>query len=106
MYSLVAHNLEHMEFLILTLWMTQKQGIHLIGYEMKEKLIKPSVAVAQHVERWRRFGRKGLTWRTHLRFALMLAFPLSFLLLSASLNTIGVLKGRWYQDSLPNFENE
>ena len=98
---LLENALEHSAFLILTLWMTQEQGVHTIDYEMKEELTKPWIAVANHIERWRLFGWKGLGWRAITRFVLTMASAICFLLLGAAINTIGIPKGRWYPDLFP-----
>ena len=96
--------LEYVSLQTLTLWMTQKRGAHAIDYEMKEELVKPWIALANNIERWRLFGWKGLGWRGTARFVLTLASSICFLLLGAAMNTIGIPKGRWYPDLFPKSE--
>ena len=93
--------LEYVSLQTLTLWMTQKRGAYTIDYEMKEELVKPWIAMANNIERWRLFGWKDLGWRGIARFVLTLASSICFLLLGAAMNTIGIPKGRWYPDLFP-----
>ena len=99
---LVDNALEHVSLQTLTLWMTQKRGAHPIDYEMKDEFVKPWIAMANNIERWRLFGWKGLGWRGTARFVLTLVSSICFLLLGAAMNTIGNPKGRWYPDLFPN----
>ena len=54
---LVDNALENTTLLFLTLWMTLRptenypSGVHLVDYEMKEELVKPWIAVLNHIER-------------------------------------------------------
>lgn len=104
---LVDNALENMTLLFLTLWMTQRptenypSGVHLVDYEMKEELVKPWIAVMNHIERWRVFGWKGLGYRGMMRFAVTIASSICFLLLGAAINTVGLPKARWYPDLFP-----
>ena len=98
---LVNNALEHLASQILTLWMTQEPGVHAIDFEMHKELVKPWIAIAYLVKRWRLFGWKASGWRAMIRFALTMASSISFLLLGAALNTIGMPKGRWYPDLFP-----
>ncbi len=104
---LVDNALENITLLSLTLWMTQRptenhpSGVHLVDYEMKEELVKPWIAVMNHIERWRVFGWKGLGYRGMMRFAVTMASSICFLLLGAAINTVGLPKARWYPDLFP-----
>lgn len=103
--------LEHLALMILTISMAQEPasshlaGVHISDYDMKEELMKPWVAVANFIKRWRSFGWRGpqrhLQYSALLRFLATLTVSICFLLLGAGLNTVGIPKARWYPNLWP-----
>lgn len=102
--------LEHLALMILTIRMAQEPassrfaGVNVSEYDMKEELMKPWVAVARFIERWRSLGcggREGLHYSAVFRFLATLVISICFLLLGAGMNTIAIPKGRWYPNLWP-----
>ena len=107
---LFQNGFEHLALIILTISMAQEPastylaGAHSSDYDLKEELIKPWVAVDKFITRWRSFGWRGpevLQCPALVRFLATLLTSISFLLLGAGMNTVGIPKARWYPNLWP-----
>ncbi|MCJ1425164.1 hypothetical protein MMC29_003052 [Sticta canariensis] len=86
---LTQNGLEHLALMILILWMAHEPvsshlaGVHVSDYEIMEELMKPWVAAANF-------------YSALFHILATLLISVSFLLLGARMNTVGIPNGRWY----------
>lgn len=104
---LITDAVEHISYVSNTVRMTLMPsknasiGVHPIDFEMKEELLKPWIAIISFIKRQRIFktgASRDLKWAILLRFFLVLASSVCFVLQGAAMNTVGLPKARWFPD--------
>jgi hypothetical protein len=93
---LVTKALQSTAGVVVTLWMTRERsspGVRLADFDLGEELTKPLEACGKFSERWSTLGWKRAGWR---RLLITLPVSICVVLQGLAINTIAVLKERWY----------